>query len=336
LSGFLSFACKLIRVLYFAAKVRKKLLCHNFQPMNSLIVAGRSPVKTDKLFHPLFEEHGISVSMLRLDAIHPVVSGNKLFKLRYFLDDALRSVHRQVITFGGAYSNHLTATAYACQESGLRSVGIVRGEAAPVLSHTLEYCRRQGMQLEFISRTAYRNCYTDEFQQSLNARYGPHTLIPEGGFSQKGVEGAALIPGYYQAKGFTHICCAIGTATTFAGLISAHEPGCRLTGFCVLKNIDDIEKRLTALGIPRSPHYSYNGDYHFGGYAKSSPELLAFMNTFYTRHTIPLDFVYTGKMMYGVFDLISKNYFAPGENILCIHTGGLQGNGSLPPGTLNF
>jgi 1-aminocyclopropane-1-carboxylate deaminase len=304
--------------------------------MNSLSVQANFTINIESLNNELFSKHNVTVSMLRLDTIHPVVSGNKIFKLHYFLDEALHSIHKQIITFGGAYSNHLAATAFASNMSGLKSIGIVRGETPPELSYTLLFCIQNGMQLEFISRSSYQKIYTDEFHHNLTKKYGDHTLIPEGGFSQKGVKGAKLIADYFNSKNFTHICCAIGTATTFGGLIMGCECEAKLTGFSVLKNLNDIDTRLKALKVEAEKKYSFNGDYHFGGYAKKTRELIDFMNTFYKHNKIPLDFVYTGKMMFGVYDLINKNYFPSGSNILCIHTGGLQGNESLHGGMLTF
>ncbi len=159
--------------------------------------------------------------MLRLDAIHPVVSGNKFFKLYYFLEEAIKSTHKHIITFGGAYSNHLAATAYACKLAGLKSTGIVRGERPKQLSHTLRFCLQNEMTLEFISRDLYKKINGEEFQTELIKKYGDHTLVPEGGFSFKGVQGAKLICNYFNQKKYTHVCCAVGTATTFAGLIMA-------------------------------------------------------------------------------------------------------------------
>ena len=303
--------------------------------MNSLSAPENFTINIESL-NDLFSKHNVTVSMLRLDTIHPVVSGNKIFKLHYFLDEALNSIHKQIITFGGAYSNHLAATAFACNVKGLKSIGIVRGETPPELSHTLLFCIQNGMQLEFISRSSYQKINSEEFHNSLTKKYGDHTLIPEGGYSQKGAKGAKLITDYFNSKNFTHICCAIGTATTFGGLIMGCECEAKLTGFSVLKNLNDIDARLKELKVEATKKYSFNGDYHFGGYAKKTAELIAFMNTFYKDTKIPLDFVYTGKMMFGVYDLINKNYFPSGSNILCIHTGGLQGNESLPGGTLNF
>jgi 1-aminocyclopropane-1-carboxylate deaminase len=284
----------------------------------------------------LFNKSKLSVSMLRLDTIHPIVSGNKIFKLYYFLEEAKNSIHKKIITFGGAYSNHLAATAYACKEAGLKCIGFVRGERPKELSHTLLFCLQNEMQLEFISRESYKKINKENFLQSLKNTCGDHILIPEGGFSQKGANGAKLICNYFNLKNFSHVCCAIGTATTFAGLINGNNNETEIIGFSVLKNLNDIEERLIFLGVEPSKKYSVIHDYHFGGYAKKNTDLISFINSFYEDNKIPLDFVYTGKMIFGMYDLIEKKYFPEGSNILCIHTGGLQGNKSLPEGMLNF
>lgn len=282
------------------------------------------------------DEKRIEVSILRLDQIHPIVSGNKIFKLYYFINEAKSSEHKQIITFGGAYSNHLAATAFACKTEAIKSIGIVRGEEPAKLSNTLAFCRQNGMHLVFLDRSSYKETYTEVFRNLFTEKYGPHLLIPEGGFSQKGVKGAEMMMDMVDKNTYSHICCAIGTATTFAGLINTAGNAQEITGFSVLKNLNDIEERLKNLHVIEPKKYSVINTYHFGGYAKKTKELIDFMNAFYKDNKIPLDFVYTGKMMFGVYDLIDKNYFPIGSNILCIHTGGLQGNESLPEGTLNF
>jgi 1-aminocyclopropane-1-carboxylate deaminase/D-cysteine desulfhydrase-like pyridoxal-dependent ACC family enzyme len=287
------------------------------------------------LHDTVFEKKEIAISMLRLDQIHPVISGNKLFKLIYFLKEANEAAHKTIITFGGAYSNHLAATAFSCEKMNINSVGIVRGEQPKHLSHTLQFCIEHKMQLEFISRDSYKNI--DEiFLKELKIKYGDHILIPEGGFSVKGKEGAELIEKYFTNKNFTHVCLPVGTATTFAGLVDSNKNETAIMGFAVLKNFNDIEKRLATLQVNPRKKYSFIRDYHFGGYAKKTGELISFMNNFYKQHAIPLDFVYTAKMMFGIYALINKKYFTPGSKILCIHTGGLQGNNSLPEGQLIF
>src|SRR5450432_3927971 len=156
--------------------------------MNSLPDPENYAINIESLNDEVSRKHNVTISVLRLDTIHPVASGNKIFKLHYFLDEALHSIHKQIITFGGTYSNHLAATAYACKVTGIKSVGIVRGEIPPRLSHTLLFCIQNGMQLEFISRTSYQKINNEEFRIALTKKYGDHTLIAEGGFSQKGAK----------------------------------------------------------------------------------------------------------------------------------------------------
>ena len=293
-------------------------------------------VEVDKIENDLILEKNISLSIVRLDKIHAEIQGNKFFKLYYFLEKAI-AAQKNVITFGGAYSNHLAATASACKMFGINCIGIVRGEEPKNLSHTLLFCKQKGMQLEFISRKDYKRKDDEDFKIKLTNKFGDHILIPEGGYSKEGADGAALISGFYSNKSVTHICCAAGTATTLAGLISLSLPSQHVIGFSAIKQLDDFESRIQFLfGNAIHSNYALNNDYHFGGYAKKTDELVSFMNAFYKAFAIPTDFVYTGKMMFGVFELINKNYFAEGSNILCIHTGGLQGNLSLPPGILNF
>ena len=283
-----------------------------------------SAIKND-----LFQKNKVEVFMLRLDEIHSVISGNKLFKLSYFLNEAKRSSHKMIITFGGAYSNHLAAAAFAAKELKLKSVGIVRGEKPKVFSSTLLFCLQEGMQVEFISRSAYQKKNEMDFWEELKMKYGKHILIPEGGFSVKGKEGASLIDSYFTDKNFTHVCLPVGTATTFAGIVDANKNETEIIGFPVLKNFNDVQERFEELKVNPEKKYSVIGDYHFGGHAKKTNELISFMKSFYEESKIELDLVYTAKMMFGVKDLIQKKYFSAGSKILCIHTGGLQGNSSL-------
>jgi 1-aminocyclopropane-1-carboxylate deaminase len=284
----------------------------------------------------LFSQNGLNVFMLRLDEIHSYISGNKLFKLIYFLEEAKETPAKKIITFGGAYSNHLAATAFACSKLKIDSIGIVRGTKPKVLSHTLEFCETHQMKLEFISHEEFKKINEKDFIKKLKDVHGKHVLINEGGFSVKGKDGAALITRFFCDKGFSHICLPVGTATTFAGLVDANENESSIIGFSVLKNLEDIERRFHELQVSSSKKYSFIGDYHFGGYAKKTPELISFMNDFYQQNAIPLDFVYTAKMMYGIYDLIQKKYFSAGSKILSIHTGGLQGNDSLSAEILNY
>ena len=283
-----------------------------------------------------FIKKNIELSILRLDQIHPVISGNKFFKLFYFLQEAKNSTHKRVITFGGAYSNHLAATAFACRQSNLNCIGIVRGEEPKILSPTLQFCLENGMTLSFLSRGSYKHKTEKLFLHDLTKKHGEHVLIPEGGYAIKGAKGAGLINRFYNCNDYTHICLPVGTATTFAGMVNENESQTEIIGFSVLKNMHDLNKRLKELKVNTHSKYSFITEYHFGGYAKKTNELTRFMNDFYYHQSIPLDFVYTGKMMFGIYDLIRKNHFPGGSKLLAIHTGGLQGNNSLEKGTLIF
>lgn len=277
-----------------------------------------------------------SVSILRLDKIHPVVSGNKLFKLHYFLQEAGASSHKTILTFGGAYSNHLVATAYACLAAGLKSIAIVRGEQPVVLSPTLQQCIKYGMHLKFISREEYDSKEEAFFKNDLINEFGDCTIVPEGGYHINGAKGAALIWKLIPPYTYSHIFTATGTATTLAGVLlgSASE---KIVSVPVLKGMTDIEDRISFCGAAgKIGQLQILNNYHFGGYAKKTPELLTFMNSIWNKYQLPTDFVYTAKMMYAVFDQIKNDCFASGANLLCLHTGGLQGNLSLPKQTLLF
>lgn len=287
------------------------------------------------LHETYFTEKRVGVAVLRLDMIHPVVSGNKLFKLNYFLKEASQNKYEGILTFGGAYSNHLVATAYACKTVGLKSIGIVRGEAPENYSHTLIDCEHYGMQLHFISRKDYGLIDDSAYLEALQKKHPTYLFIPEGGYHPLGANGAADIMSLIDNE-TTHVCCAIGTATTFSGLLAGLKKNQQLIGVPVLKGLIDIKERINYLLADHSSNYYIADHYHFGGYAKKNDSLIMFMNDFYRKHQVPTDFIYTAKMMFGISDMIKQNYFNPGDKIVCIHTGGLQGNQSLPAGALVF
>ena len=292
----------------------------------------------EELHDDLFVQKQIKLSVLRLDKIHPVVSGNKLFKLHYFLEEALQSTHRTVVSFGGAYSNHLSATAFACKVLQLKSIGIVRGERSAQLSSTLQQCLDDGMHLKFVSREDYTLKETTAFLQSLKIEFGGCVVVPEGGYHPLGAKGAAMIMGLIGDKNCTHICTATGTATTLAGLLMAAAPAQKIISVPILKGMADTNERLKFLtGNPESfNNLQIFPDYHFGGYAKKTKPLLDFMNHCWLQYRLPLDFVYTAKMMFAVIESIKNNHFEKGSEIICLHTGGLQGNKSLPLNSLLF
>ena len=292
----------------------------------------------EELHDDLFLQKQVKVAVLCLDKIHPLVSGNKIFKLQYFLQEALEYDHKTILSFGGAYSNHLAATAYACKSLHLKCVGIVRGERPEKLSHTLLQCIDDGMQLKFISREEYDKKETLNFIKSIKNEFGDCIIIPEGGYHPLGAKGASLIMNLLKEKDFTHICTASGTATTLAGLLMAANPGQAIISIPVLKGITDTAERIKYLTGKQAvtENLKILPNYHFGGYAKKNDQLIEFMNQCWLQHQLPLDYVYTAKMFYAVVDSVKNNYFEKGSEIICLHTGGLQGNKSLPLGTLLF
>ena len=297
-----------------------------------------STITIDELHDDLFVQKQVTVSILRLDKIHPLVSGNKIFKLQYFLQDALKSPHKTILTFGGTYSNHLAATAFACKALQLKSIGIVRGEKPKVLSHTLQQCIADGMLVKFISRAEYDTKESPQFLTNLKNEFGNCVVVPEGGYAPMGAQGAALIANTIKDKTYSHICTALGTATTVAGLLMTTKSEQTIIAVTVLKGMLDIEERVTYL----TGNEAFNENmqivkgYDFGGYAKKTPALIAFMNQCWQKYGLALDFVYTAKMFYGIIDSIKNDKFAKGSNIICLHTGGLQGNKSLPLDVLLF
>jgi 1-aminocyclopropane-1-carboxylate deaminase len=294
-------------------------------------------ISFDKLNTVYLSEKGVSVTVARLDKIHEQVSGNKLFKLHYFIEDCLTTTHKTMLTFGGAFSNHLVATAFLCKEKGINCIAVVRGEEPKALSHTLEQCKKLGMQLHFISRNDYKDIEQDFHIQKLKNHFGNFTIVPEGGYAKAGAKGAALILDLLNDKHFTHICTCVGTATTLAGILLNAKRTQKVIAIPVIKNMTDIEERVKNLtGIDFGEKLIQFTNYDFGGYAKYNSDLIAFMNRFYEQYNIPTDFVYTAKMMYAIMDKIEMGYFEKGSNIMCLHTGGLQGNYSLPNNTLIF
>lgn len=283
-----------------------------------------------------FTAKGISVDVLRLDKLHPVISGNKWFKLKYYLKDAVEKNYKAILTCGGAWSNHIIAAACAARQSGLHSIGIIRGEAPSRLSHTLLAATAYGMQLQFTNRATYASARMSSDSETLK-EYGDAYFIPEAGAGKYGVKGSMEILKLTSLNRYSHIVCCIGSGTMYTGLANALLPGQHIMGITVLKGMNDLQSQLMPhIKAENDRHCSIIGDYHFGGYAKKSPALLQFMNLFYQETGIPTDFVYTAKLFYAYTDLIAKDYFPKGSNLLVIHSGGLQGNASLPAGTLLF
>ncbi len=267
---------------------------------------------------------GISLVIKREDLIHPFVSGNKFRKLKYNLLQAKAENQSTLLTFGGAYSNHIAAVAYAGKENGFQTIGIIRGDelADKIASNpTLKFAQECGMQLGFVSREAYRLKTEAAFLEQLEEQYGPFYLVPEGGTNAFAIKGCEEILTNEDTI-FDYIGCAIGTGGTISGIINSALSHQKVLGFPALKG-EFLQDEIR--NFVHNDNWELITDYHFGGYAKVNDELIAFINWFFEQTEIPLDPVYTGKMVFGIFDLITKNYFPENSKILLIHTGGLQG-----------
>ena len=277
---------------------------------------------------------GISASVLRLDRIHPVVSGNKIFKLKHYINAATHQ-KKQLVTFGGPYSNHLVATAYAGQQYGIRTTGYVRGERPPALSVSLQDCIAFGMDLKFVERDQYKQLQEELIQkENKNA-----VVVPYGGYGRLGAMGAKEILSFDDVGKYDIIMASCGSGTMAAGLLSIIGPHQKLILVSAVKNNFSIYEEIKALLIPEEyadKNMEIHHNYHFGGFAKKNSTLLNYMNDFYRETGIPTDFVYTGKLMFAFNEMLNKEYFPAGSNILLVHSGGLQGNRSLATNELIF
>ncbi|WP_343587252.1 pyridoxal-phosphate dependent enzyme [Flavobacterium sp.] len=266
----------------------------------------------------------ISLTIKREDLIHPFVSGNKFRKLKYNLLQAKAENKDTLLTFGGAFSNHIAAVAYAGKEQGFKTIGIIRGDELwdkIEENPTLKFAQENGMHFEFISREDYRLKNEESFIQKLKDKFSDFYLVPEGGTNELAVKGCEEILTDEDSV-FNYVCCAVGTGGTISGLINSALPNQKILGFPALKG-DFLNDEIRIFA--KKDNWNLISDYHFGGYGKINLELIEFVNSFFEKTKVPLDPIYTGKMVFGVIDLISKNYFPAHSKILLIHTGGLQG-----------
>lgn len=280
---------------------------------------------------PATERRGVRLRLLRDDLLHPELPGNKWRKLKYNLQAAREQGHDTLLTFGGAYSNHLAAVAAAGRLRGLCTIGVVRGEAAETLSPTLQQCRVDGMQLQFVSRGDYRRRSDPAWVNGLLTTLGPAYVLPEGGTNALALRGVAELVQELDATGeaYDALAVACGTGGTLAGLLTGLDGRHQAVGVAALKGAGWLRDEVDALTQQatgrRYANYHLHLDAHFGGYAKYSAELLQFIRQFYQRHRVVLDPVYTGKLLAGTLQLIDAGHFAPGSTVVAIHTGGLQG-----------
>ncbi len=277
----------------------------------------------------LFEKNGVAIFVKREDLLHEHVSGNKFRKLKYNLFEAQKLGKTILLTFGGAYSNHIVATAFAGKLFGIKTIGVIRGdELANDLEHTLatnpslKFASEQGMIFHFVTRTDYREKTTETFLEKLKQKFGDFYLVPEGGTNKLAIKGCEEILTDEDDK-FDYICSGIGTGGTISGIINSSKRHQKVLGFPALKgnfHHKEIEKYIV-----KDKNWELIDDYHFGGFAKINDELVSFINEIKQNYGLALDPIYTSKMLFGINDMIDKNYFKKGTKILAIHTGGLQG-----------
>lgn len=285
-----------------------------------------------KVRHPLLAQKMVRLLISRVDLQHPQISGNKWYKLKHNIAQAKAGGVRRLVSFGGAYSNHLHALAYAGQLNDIETVGLVRGELIEPLNATLSDAVQWGMKLTAVPRTEYRLRHDASAVQRLVAPFVPCMVIPEGGANCRAVRGCAEIAQNIetQMEHVDYLCVPCGTGATLAGLVSGlTNRNTQVLGFSALKGLLDIEEKVAKLlySVNASMDISWqiNHEYHCGGFARVSPELVCFLDKWRAFSDIPLEPIYTGKMLFGLFRLIEANYFPRGSNIVAIHTGGLQG-----------
>lgn len=297
----------------------------------SQIMLEYNPTPTVLLNDTAFISAGVEVFVKREDLNHRYASGNKWWKLKFNLEQAIAEGHDTLLTFGGAYSNHIYATAAAAREVGLKSIGVIRGEEVKPLNQTLSFANDAGMRLHYVSRGDYRNKSQASFIDELHKQFGRFYFIDEGGSNELGVEGmssfAQSLPSY-----FDYVLCPVGTGASLAGLVRGRKGAGQIVGVPVLKGgdawIQEVEKFS-----PGFHNWQLLVDYHFGGYAKSTPALEQFIQEFKSRHGIPIEHVYTAKMFYALYDRIAAGFFERGSRILALHTGGLRSNEFSGSGT---
>lgn len=282
-----------------------------------------SPIQ--EITDDLLREKEVKLFVKRDDMIHPHISGNKWRKMKYNIPAASKYDH--VLTFGGAYSNHIAATAAAGKEYGFNTIGVIRGEEHLPLNDTLYLAREHGMRLHYVDRATYKKRYTASYWRELEDQFGACFIIPEGGANALGVKGCMEILDEVDI-GFDIVCSPCGTGSTLAGIIASMKTTHMAIGFPALKNggfiADEVRKFLTDEQMD-GKRWHIETDYHFGGYARYHPVLIDFIRHLVKNTGIPFDPVYTGKMMFGIFDMIKKGAIEAGQTVLAIHTGGLQG-----------
>ena len=281
---------------------------------------------TQKVILPNSNET-VEVYIQREELIHPFVNGNKYYKLKYNLEKARKEKHDTLLTFGGAFSNHIYAVSAAAKLYGFESVGIIRGEEYQPLNPTLQFAFNNGMKLHYLNREKYRMRTDASFREEIAKQFGRVYIVPEGGTNELALKGAAEILNNIRVD-FDYVCSAVGSGGTLAGLITGLNCNKKAIGFSALKGgeyLAETIKELLPSALKQCNNWIINSSYHLGGFAKITKELIEFMEWFKIENKITLEPLYTGKMMFGISDLIKKNYFPQGSKVVAIHTGGLQG-----------
>lgn len=287
----------------------------------------RSVIQT--LSNSILTDKKVQLDIKREDLIHPYLSGNKWRKLKYNLIEAKNQGFDKLLTFGGAYSNHIYATAAAGKLYGFETIGIIRGDELEAENATLTFAKDCGMQLKFVSRDIYRQKTDLSFINSLQSKFKNFYLLPEGGTNDLAIKGCEEILSKNDFENYDFVALMIGTGGTFCGIVNKSAGLGHILGISALKG-EFIKKEIENLGQPFSLQNQHNftilTQYHHGGYAKSSPILDQFIQDFYLNHGIPLEFVYTGKLLFALMEMIKDDYFPKNTKILAIHTGGLRPN----------
>lgn len=296
-----------------------------------LISQLKLPSPVTELHSPLLSQRDIRLSIKRDELIHPLIQGNKWRKLKYNLQQAENRQQHRLLSFGGPWSNHLHALAAAGKMAGFETIGLIRGQQAAELNPCLQDMQDWGMQLEFLSRIDYKNRNSNTFIQKLRQKFGDFYLIPEGGNNTPGIKGCAELL-HELPQAYDYICCEVGTGTMLNALImNIKNPATRILGFSVMKNPQLTQQITDKLAAPAlNSRWQIIHRYHFSGFAKTSDQLNGFIEDFQQQYEIQLEPVYSGKMLYGLFDMIKQDFFPPGSHILAIHGGGLQGLRGFP------
>ena len=276
--------------------------------------------------HHVVRDAGLRLLIKREDLNHPEVSGNKWWKLKYNLEEAFKSQHKTILTFGGAYSNHIYATAAAASLLRLKSIGVIRGESTVMRSPTLQFATARGMTVHYITREQYRLKDSLAFIKDLHNMFGDFYLIPEGGTNEQALRGCQEFGVLLDDIPADYVCLPVGTGGTFGGLLRTIDPSKTVLGFSVLKNGEFLREKIEHFSQTSVGSWKLITDYSYGGYAKRDERVRSFIISFREQVGVPLDFIYTGKMMCAIFDLIDKGFFAKGSTILAVHTGGIQGH----------